>query len=39
MIAALKQKMHDAAEALEFEQAARFRDEIQQLEQLDLALR
>jgi excinuclease ABC subunit B len=39
MIAELKQKMLDAAEELEFEKAAKLRDEIKQLEQLELALR
>jgi excinuclease ABC subunit B len=39
MIEELKQKMLDAAEELEFEKAAKLRDEIKQLEQMELALR
>jgi excinuclease ABC subunit B len=39
MIADLKKEMLAAAEELEFERAAKLRDEIKQLEQMELALR
>jgi excinuclease ABC subunit B len=39
LIGELKQKMLAAAEELEFERAAKYRDEIKQLEQMELALR
>ncbi len=39
MIRDLKKRMEDAAKKLKFEEAARFRDEIKELEQEELYLR